>query len=102
MAGASLFEVDTQDLRAAGNALLAVGDDVGASSRAGLLLGQADYGDVEARAAARPFADRFTYLVEGLAREIEEAAHVLRGSAFGYQEVDAQVATALARKHDDW
>lgn len=102
MAGASLFEVDTEDLRAAGNALLAVSDDVGASSRAGLLLGQAGYGDVEARAAARQFADRVTYLVEGLACEVEDAGHVLRGAASGYEEVDAQVATALDRKHDDW
>lgn len=102
MAGASLFEVDTDDLRAAGGALLAVSDDVGASSRAGLLLGHATYGDVTARAVARPFADRLTYLVEGLSREIESAGHVLRGAASGYEEVDAQVAMSLDSKQDDW
>lgn len=102
MAGASLFEVDTDDLRVAGNALLAVSDDVGASSRAGLLLGLAAYGDVKARAAARPFADRLSYLVEGLSREIEDAGHVLRGAASGYEEVDANVAMSLNGKHDDW
>lgn len=102
MAGASLFEVDTDDLRAAGSALLVVSDDVGASSRAGLLLGLAAYGDVTARAAARPFADRLTYLVEGLSREIEDAGHLMRGAAAGYEEVDAQVAMSLDGKHDAW
>lgn len=102
MAGASLFEVDTDDLRSAGSALLAVSDGVGTSSRAGLLLGLAAYGDLAARAAARPFADRLTYLVEGLSREIEDAGHVMRGAASGYEEVDAQVAMSLDSKHDDW
>lgn len=79
MAGGSMFEVD----------MLRVGDSLHAAATAGVLLGHNAYGGQPVGPAAGRFADRFAYLVRGLGEEAIKAGHAMRGSADGYDEMDA-------------
>lgn len=89
MTGIRPFEVDTEELRAAGSAMVRTGDDLAASARRGLLLAEGSYGVRELDGAGARFASRFTYLVDGLGEEIANVGVHMRGSADAYEEVDA-------------
>lgn len=89
MADGSMFEVDTEELRAAGSGMLRVGDSMHAAATAGVLLGNGAYGGSPLSPAAGRFADRFAYLVGGLGDGAIDAGHAMRGSADGYEEMDA-------------
>ena len=92
MAEARYFEVDTDELRAAGSAMVRTGDDVVASARRGILLAHGHYGSSVLDGAAGRFADRFSYLVRGLGDDVAETGVQLRGSAWSYDEQDANIA----------
>lgn len=100
-ADGSLFEVDTDDLRATGSALLGVGDGVEASGCREALGARDLWGHRGLTGAGGRFADRFGYLVEGLGLEIVSTGQSLRGKAYGYEECDWAASVNLAPP-DDW
>ena len=89
------LEVDFEELKAAGTAMVTTGDDVGASARRGVLLAEGHYGVREMDDAAGRFAARFTHLVEGIGEEIASVGMRMRGSADGYAEFDALMGRNL-------
>ena len=99
-ADGSLFEVDTDDLRATGNALLGVGDGVEASGRREVLGARGSWGHGVLTGAGDRFADRFGYLVEGLGQETADTGSSLRGKAYGYEEADWAATVNLAPPAD--
>lgn len=84
MADAGWFEADIEELRAAGSAMLGTGDAVQVVAGASVVLGHGAYVHAGLEGAAGRFADRFTYLVDGLGREAVHAGQALRRSADEY------------------
>lgn len=97
MSAGGEFYVDVEELRAAGGVMLGTGDAVQAVAGAGVLLGRGAYGADKLTDAARRFADRFSYVLNGLSREVVDAGEDLRASAVAYQEVDLDARACLAR-----
>lgn len=94
-------EVDSDELRHAGNRLLEISDTVLRAGSTDLCVRTDTWGSVVARAAGGRFAGRFGYLLRTLAEELEDAGHQLRLSAEGYDYVDMDVAGRLAGGADD-
>ncbi|HEY0216589.1 MAG TPA: hypothetical protein VGC57_09375 [Cellulomonas sp.] len=84
-----LFEVDTDDLRRAGNALLRVADLVERASRRPSVPGRAGWAAAPLTAAAGRFEARYAHLLDGLAAEVDRSGEELKGTAFAYDEADA-------------
>lgn len=87
--GQGRIEVDSEELRTAGSGMLGVGDELHATAARGVLLGRSGYGDARMSASARQFADRFGYLVRCAGDEAVDCGVAMRGSADGYDEMDA-------------
>lgn len=86
------LRVDTDDLRSAGNATLADSDLVETASRHVQMAGSASYGSGALHSAAAQFSDRFSYALDQLASDVDEAGRSLRGTAQAYDYMDTTVA----------
>lgn len=93
--------VDTDELRSAGNATLADSDQIELAGRHVSMASSSSYGSSDLHAAARRFADRYSYALEQLAADVEEAGRSLRGSAEAYEYMDMSASDALSRLDDD-
>ncbi|WP_448630978.1 hypothetical protein [Cellulomonas soli] len=89
------MEVDSDELRHAGNRLLEASDAVLRASSGRLCSGADSWGSGQAGLAGGQFAARFAHVTRSLADELDDAGHQLRLSAEGYDYVDADVATRL-------
>ncbi len=85
------FEADVEEMRAAGRAVIAVGDDVEALSRDEILGARGVYGSWVLADAAERFSLRYSHLVETVAREVVHAGDILRDSAGRYRTIDDDV-----------
>lgn len=93
-------EVDSDELRRAGNRLLEASDTVLRAATAELCSRTDSWGSAAAHEAGDRFAARFGHLLRTLADELDDAGHQLRLSAEGYDHVDMDVSgrlTAMTR-----
>jgi hypothetical protein len=93
------YTVDIDSLRQTANRVLGVADRVESVGERRSMHGAQEYGYVLPGAATR-WADRFTYLLDGLADEVEHAGYELRGTADAYTEVEIAVERRSTRLHD--
>ena len=82
------FGVDTDEVRAAGNAVLRASDAVEAAGRSRVMTDAGRWGDATAESAGVRFANRFEYLLQGLGTKTEGAGSALRSSASTYDDMD--------------
>lgn len=94
--------VDTDEMRSAGNATLADSDLVETASKHILMPSSSDYGAGDVKAAARRFSDRFSYALQQLSAEVEEAGRTLRGTAEAYEYMDTSAADTLDQIGRAW
>jgi hypothetical protein len=93
------YSVDIDSLRSTANLVLGVADRVESASERRPMQASEDYG-YSLPAAASTWTDRFTYLLHGLADEIENAGYQLRGTADAYSEVDVVVEARARHLHE--
>ncbi|MCG7286411.1 hypothetical protein MHY85_10565 [Cellulomonas sp. ACRRI] len=84
------YTVDIDALRSTANVVLGVADRVGSVAERPSMQFAEEYG-YSLPPAATSWAQRFSYLIDGLAGEIEHAGFELRGTATAYTEVDIAV-----------
>lgn len=84
------YTVDIDQLRSTANAVLGLADRVRAVGSRGAMHSASAYGSPLA-GAGQQWADRYTYLLDGIAEDMEHAGHELRGSADAYFEVELSV-----------
>ena len=84
------YTVDIDALCDTANVVLGLADRVDVVGERGAMHGNAEYG-YALPASAVSWARRYSYLVDGLAAEIEHAGYELRGTADAYREVDDAV-----------
>lgn len=89
------YTVNIGALRDTANTVLSLADRVDSVGERRALQAAQEYG-YTLPASANGWADRFSYLLDGIADEIEHAGYELRGSAEAYTEVDV---AAEARAH---
>ncbi|WP_182112775.1 hypothetical protein [Actinotalea sp. JY-7876] len=102
MADASLFEVDTDELRRVGNTMVGIGDDVAEVARTAPMDGRGEWGHQGLAGAGDRFGARYRYLIEQLAEDVDRGGVSLRGSANAYEEMDAINAASIAGLGMDW
>jgi hypothetical protein len=85
------YEVDIDALHDTGNAVLGIADRMATIGDQRSMHHADRFGPVLSGSAAR-WSERFSYLLHGLAEEVEHAGHQLRGSADAYREADLAVA----------
>lgn len=102
MADGDWLAVDLAELRAAGTAMLALGDAVEVLGRAEVLGGRGAYGSWALADAAGRFADRYGHLVRCAGGALCDAGEVLRATADDYAEVDvvAPITQLAGELHD--
>lgn len=84
------YTVDIDALRATASDVLGVADRVDSVAERPSMQSAQEYG-YSLPTSATGWAQRFSYLVDGLAGEIEHAGFELRGTADAYTEVDIAV-----------
>lgn len=84
------YTVDIDSLRATANVVLGLADRVDSVGERRAMSTARQYG-YALPAAATDWAFRFSYLLDGLADEVEHAGFELRGTADTYTEVDIAV-----------
>ncbi len=84
------YTVDIDSLRATANVVLGLADRVDSVAERPAMVAAGEYG-YSLPAAASGWAQRFGYLVAGLAGEVEHAGFELRGTADAYTEVEIAV-----------
>ena len=84
------YTVDIGALRDTANTVLGLADRVDSVGERRAMPAAQEYG-YTLPGSAHGWADRFSYLLDGLADEIEHAGFELRGTADAYTEVDAAV-----------
>jgi hypothetical protein len=85
------YEVDIDALHDVGNTVLGIADRMATLGEQRSMHHADRFGPVLS-GPARRWSDRFSYLLAGLAAEVEHAGHELRGSAEAYREADLAVA----------
>jgi hypothetical protein len=90
------YTVNIDSLRATANVVLGLADRVDSVGERRAMPAAQEYG-YALPAAATGWADRFSYLLDGLADEVEHAGFELCGTADAYTEVDV-AAEARARQ----
>lgn len=90
------YTVDIDALRTTANVVLGLADRVDSVGERPAMQSASEYG-YTLPTAATGWAQRFSYLIDGLAGEIEHAGFELRGTADAYAEVDI-AAEARARR----
>ena len=90
------YTVDIASLHATANVVLALADRVDSVGERRAMPAAQAYG-YTLPGSASGWADRFSYLLNGLADEVEHAGYELRGTAEAYTEVDI-AAEARARQ----
>ncbi len=96
MADASLFEVDTAELRRTGNDVLRVADRVAGVGAAPVLPGPEAWSAGPLTSAGVRFDARYRYLLTALAAEVDRAGEQIKGAASAYDEADAMARDHLA------
>lgn len=84
------YTVDIDALRATANVVLGLADRVDSVGERRAMQAAQEYG-YSLPTSATGWAQRFSYLIDGLASEIEHAGFELRGTADAYTEVDIAV-----------
>jgi hypothetical protein len=90
------YTVNIDSLRATANVVLGLADRIDSVGERPSMSSAQEYG-YALPPAATGWADRFSYLLDGLAGEVEHAGFELRGTADAYTEVDV-AAEARARQ----
>ncbi|VTR76637.1 hypothetical protein [Cellulomonas hominis] len=96
------YTVDIDQLRSVANSVLGLADRVQAVGTRRSMHAAAAYGSPLAT-AGQQWADRYAYLLDGIAEDVEHAGHELRGSADTYLEVELSVearAKGIQRQMD--
>lgn len=98
----AFLAVDTDELRSAGNAMLADSDLVATASRHILMASSSEFGSGDLGSAARRFRDRYSYALQQLTDELEQAGRSLRGTAEAYEYMDTSASDAFNQLGTRW
>ncbi len=90
------YTVDIDALRATANVVLGLADRVDSVGERRAMHSAQEYG-YPLSSAATGWAQRFAYLLDGLADEVEHSGFELRGTADAYTEVDIAVEARARR-----
>ena len=94
------YTVDIDELWSTANRVLGVADVVDAVARRGSMDGAGTYGGFVDE-PARTWASRYSYLLRGLAHEIERSGYDLKGTADAYFDVELTVRDRL-KQLESW